>query len=386
MYHRDALTGPLLRLILAFLAGTAAEVRSEPVISEFMASNGTTLQDSDGLYADWIELYNTSTAPVDLGGWYLTDSAGNKSKWQFPAVTLPARSYLVVFASNKNRRVASGQLHTNFALSNEGEYLALIKPDGVTVATEFAPRFPPQSRDVSYGQALRTDGRMGTVGYFEAPSPGKPNASLAGGALSGTVSFSHEAGPFSAPFSLTLSGAAPGQKIRYVLATPALATGALPAPTANSAQFTGPILIDRSVAVRAAIFADDDSAMSKTATTYYAKFDPNAANFSSSLPVLVVDTMGTGPLEKDGIDHPAWIYVYGADATPDFPSAPDLITPAEITVRGSSSATFPKKGYNLKLTDNLGENQVRPLLDLPEHAKWPWSPPGSSIPVTSTTR
>jgi hypothetical protein len=66
-------------------------------------------------------------------------------------VSLAADDYLVVFASSKDRAVAGGQLHTNFKLNGNGEYLALVEPDGVSVAHEYAPRFPRQLADVSYG-------------------------------------------------------------------------------------------------------------------------------------------------------------------------------------------------------------------------------------------
>ena len=58
---------------------------------------------------------------------------------------------MIVFASNKNRAVSGQELHTNFAISGDGEYLALVQPDGVTIASQFAPGFPAQQTDVSYG-------------------------------------------------------------------------------------------------------------------------------------------------------------------------------------------------------------------------------------------
>lgn len=109
-------------------------------INEFMASNQTTLADEDGAY--WLELYNAGVDPVDLTGWYLTDNALQKNKWQMPAVTLNPGGYLVIFASGKNRSVVGNPLHTNFSLSAAGEYLGLIKPDGTTVIDEYAPTFP----------------------------------------------------------------------------------------------------------------------------------------------------------------------------------------------------------------------------------------------------
>ena len=115
------------------------------VISEFMALNHSTLKDADGDYSDWIEIHNTTAAPVSLGGWSLTDDATMLGKWHFPAVTLAADGYLTVFASGKNRSVAGSELHTNFQLNSDGEYLALVQADGSTIATQFAP-FPRSAR------------------------------------------------------------------------------------------------------------------------------------------------------------------------------------------------------------------------------------------------
>ncbi|MCH8044216.1 MAG: lamin tail domain-containing protein [Planctomycetes bacterium] len=124
-----------------------------PVISEFMAINEDALQDEDGDFTDWVEIHNPSRDAIDLDGWHLSDDQGDLSRWTFPATTLEAGEYLVVFASAKDRATAGSELHTNFKLDGSGEYLGLIEPDGVTVASQFSPQFPPQSKDVSYGLA-----------------------------------------------------------------------------------------------------------------------------------------------------------------------------------------------------------------------------------------
>jgi hypothetical protein len=129
------------------------------VISEFMASNGSKqplaeggLLDEDGESSDWIEIYNPTDQTVHLGGWYLTDNADNLEQWQFPAgVALNPGQFLVVFASGKDRASAVSELHTNFRLDVEGDYLALVQSDGVTIAHEYSPKFPQQLTDVSYG-------------------------------------------------------------------------------------------------------------------------------------------------------------------------------------------------------------------------------------------
>lgn len=159
-------------------AGALSSLSAAPIISEFMASNQKTVADEDGDFSDWIEIYNPDAAPVNLAGWRLTDNAGNPGKWAFPEVTLQPGDFLLVFASNKNRRVPGAPLHTNFALSAGGEYLALLSPEGEK-STEFAPAFPPQEEDVSYGSPfssanLITAGQ--TVRYL-VPASASPETS-----------------------------------------------------------------------------------------------------------------------------------------------------------------------------------------------------------------
>src|SRR6266496_5609327 len=148
---RIALSFPILiPSVLGSLAFSVGAV-DDLVISEFMAQNDTTLADEDGDFPDWIEIYNAGTNTVNLNGWFLTDDPGTFNLWRFPSTNLQANGYLLVFASNKNRRIPGAPLHTNFKLNNSGDYLALVKPDGITVQSAYAPAFPLQVGDVSYG-------------------------------------------------------------------------------------------------------------------------------------------------------------------------------------------------------------------------------------------
>ncbi len=130
-----------------------------PIISEFVASNSSTLVDGFGESSDWIELFNSGDAAIDLNGWHLTDARSNPSKWTFPTTVLQPGDYLVVFASGADMPDPSGHLHTNFRLSSSGEYLALVSPEGVAVSQYFADgEYPKQRSDVSYGVGqLSTD-------------------------------------------------------------------------------------------------------------------------------------------------------------------------------------------------------------------------------------
>ena len=139
---------------LVWLLLNAAAARGEVVLSEFMAANDHVLADENGDFSDWIELFNAGNQPENLDGWYLTDSPDHLTKWRLPAEILLPQKHRIVFASNKDRALAGLPLHTNFRLASSGGYVALIKPDGFTVASAFGPGYPRQFPDISYGLAV----------------------------------------------------------------------------------------------------------------------------------------------------------------------------------------------------------------------------------------
>ncbi len=140
----------ILLCAAVFLAAAAPNFQAAVVLNEFMAENDGFLHDQDGDSPDWIELHNNSLAAVNLAGWHLTDTPTNLTKWTFPAVEIPSGGFLLVFASGKDRAVAGAELHANFQLENGGGYLALVEPDGATIATAFT-NYPTQHRNVSFG-------------------------------------------------------------------------------------------------------------------------------------------------------------------------------------------------------------------------------------------
>jgi hypothetical protein len=387
MYSLNALLRRGLAAVSLAIGGllslaSAPATRAEPVISEFMASNSATLADDDGAFSDWIEIYNPDATAVNLNGWFLTDNTKERKKWPFPAVSLPAKGYLVVFASTKNRRDPARTLHTNFALDAGGEYLALVRPDGETATTEYSPGFPAQRSDVSYGSATTTADNSGPVAFLQLPSPRARNSGARGSALSEAVNFSRAAGPFATPFALELSGAVGNQVIRYLLIAPSSLGAASLEPTSTSPQYTGPLNITTSVVVKAAVFSANGASQGTAASRHFVKANntgaPGILSFTSILPVVLLDNHGFGPLSKDNKDHEGWIYRYPAQSrgAASLAATPDLATPVAMTVRGSSSAGFPKKSYGIELHHPTGGHSSLPLLGSTADDDWsliaPW--------------
>ncbi len=101
-------------------------------VSEVMLSNKATLADENGLFPDWIELYNYGAETLSLGG--LTLSKGG-DRWALPARELGPGEYLLIFCDGSG----SDDAHASFSLSKDGVTLLLEDADGALIEEFRAP-------------------------------------------------------------------------------------------------------------------------------------------------------------------------------------------------------------------------------------------------------
>ena len=222
-------------------------------ITELAASDLSGLPDEDGDHADWIEITNFGNAPAALADWCLTDNFRKPTRWRFPRLTLAPGQRLLVFASGKNRRDPARPLHTNFKLNDRGEYLALVKPDGQTIAQEFLPKYPRQRGAVSFG--LRegfqlSDGHAGVPAgaytYFDHPTPGLPNTGEVH-SLVAELKASTGGRVSDSPVALALVTRTPGARILYT-------TNGSPPSETSGLVYRQPLRIATTTGLRAAAF------------------------------------------------------------------------------------------------------------------------------------
>ena len=224
--------------VVLSLAALGYSSQAQVLVNEVSASNLAHQADNFGEFEDYIELFNTTGAAVDLSGWYLSDSQNNNTKFQFPAgATIDANGHLLVWCSGRNTSVGNIH-HTGFKLNQtQSERAVLSTPDGTIVSNfELEQR---TKADHSWGRT--TDG-AGTWSLFTTPTPGQPNVNARTYYAASPV-FSEAAGFFPGGINLALSSPDPDVQIRYTL------NGTT--PTAASALYGGPIPINATTAVRA---------------------------------------------------------------------------------------------------------------------------------------
>lgn len=333
------------------------------MINEFLAVNGTGLRDEDQDRSDWVELLNTGPDAVSLEGWHLTDDAARLDRWTFPATNLPGGGLLVVFASGKDRAVAGKPLHTDFKLEGGGEYLALVRPDGVTIEDQYAPVYPPQSQDISYGWHADRLGR----GYFQVPTPGQLNGAAADG-VAGPPVYSRTSCAVTGSFSLVLSSTHAGAVIRYTT------DRSLPGET--SAAYSTPIAVSSTLQVRARVYATNLTP-GPVVTHTYVLLAADAGAFSSDLPIVIVDTIGQGEIPEDntGTAHGGFLALYdrASDGRSRLSGSPTLFTRAAFSRRGESTLRATGEKPNLSVEaweDGTDEPRAVAPLGLPEESDW----------------
>ena len=119
-------------------------INEDPIlqITEVLTENVSSLSDEQGRFSDAIELFNSGSEPVWLGGYWLSDSAENRFRYHLPSRMLAPGSYQVIYCDGENYVAESGQIHGSFGLS-AGDHLCLTDQQGRY--TELAVQFPGEN-------------------------------------------------------------------------------------------------------------------------------------------------------------------------------------------------------------------------------------------------
>ncbi len=230
----------VLIIVILFTQNAFAQV----VINEYSCANSTGAGHSDmfGEREDWVELYNTSGVAINLNGYYLSDKAGNPTKFQIPgSISIPANGYMMVYASKRAQIAGGSEIHTNFKLTQTKFEKIILADAGGTII---------DSLTIIPNQHLHSRGRTTDGGAsWSVFTSATPNGANSGAQLeyARKPSLSVPAGFYPGAQSVTITTPDPNITIHY--------TTDGSEPTVGSSTYSAPINIATTTVLRAKCFS-----------------------------------------------------------------------------------------------------------------------------------
>ena len=336
---------PVLLAAILSIPATA-----QVVINEVNTSNMGGIADSFGGREDWVELYNTTSATVDLSGWYVSNKVNNPTKWAFPAgASIPANGYLMVYCSKRNT-AAGAAYHTSFKLNQSDNDHVVLSDPSATIVDDLL--LDPRTK-VDHSRGRTTDG-AGTWSLFPNPTP---NASNVGASpfYAPRPQLSPAAGFYGGATNVSMSTSDPNSTIRYTL------DGS--EPTAASTAYTGPVPIAATTVVRAACFSSTPGVPSSfmETNTYFI----NASHTTAVLSIAgdQVDELLNG---NNGIEPYGSFEYFGPDQ-----QLRDEAT-GQFNKHGNDSWAYPQRGFDYVTRDQSGYNDAihYPIFNASDRSKF----------------
>lgn len=337
----------LLLLCIAFRS------ESQIIINEVCSYNGSAVEDEDDDESDWFELFNSGSNIESLMGYSIADNNGEK--WFFPDIQMTPGSFLLIFASGKNR--TQPRLHTSFKLSRKGDKLLLYNPFG-SISDSLV--FGEMQLNNSIGRF--PDGDNNNLFLFNVPSPAASNnASQHYNSYAEKPVFSEKSGFYNSGKVISISSAA--SEIRFTT------DGSIPDKT--SPLYSTVFELNNTNVIRARTFGADSTILpSETVTNTY------IVGFSTHLPVISISTNPENLWNED-----TGIYVMGLHADSVYPYFganfwQDWEVPAHVEFfetnkalafeqdlglsinGGSVSRTRPQKSFRLTAKNKYGKSKM----------------------------
>ena len=319
-------------LIIFALSIISFNSDAQVIINEYSCSNMSGYTDNFGEREDWVELYNTTGAAIDLTGYYLSDKASDLLKWPIPSGSIPANGFKMVIASKRDV-VNGAELHPNFNLKQtQNEWIILSNTFGNVVDSIKIVNMTKANHSCGRSTNGAPDWKL-----FTTPTPNANNV----GALpwyEPKPTMSVAPGFYPAAQLVALSCTDPLATIRY--------TTDGTDPTAASTAYTVPINIATTTVLRAVAFGANQPSFTET-NTYF-------INVTHTVPVVSVCSQGVYNLIANGQQ---WA---PANKIGSFELFDSLAFKAEgegnFNKHGNDSWSYNQRGFDFIMRDQFGYN------------------------------
>lgn len=148
----------LLIAVLSCVGIAQAQGRKALRINEVMVQNDSNFIDDYGLHTAWIELFNSSYAPMEISSIYLTDDPAQPKKYPVPLgdvnTEIPPRQHVIFWADGEPNK---GTFHLSFTLKpGQDNWIGVYDANGISLIDSITV---PASLQANYTFARKEDGK-----------------------------------------------------------------------------------------------------------------------------------------------------------------------------------------------------------------------------------
>jgi len=311
-------------------------IKSGLIISEVMPSNAKYMIQSDGEYYDWVEVKNISGSNIRLANYSLSDDPDKLHKFTLPDVTLaPGECYIIICSGNTE---LTGQyIHAPFTISREEGWVYLSKRSESGISDMIRVFDAPYQASVG-----RVDGENGTY-YFTTPTPGTSNGSGVE-FISATPQVLTADGVYNDVDSVIVELNGDG-KLYYTT------DGSY--PTANSKQYTGPITLTKTTALRV-VSIESGKLTSDVVTAVY------IINENHTLPVVSIVAVPETLFGGSGIyTNYNWDREVRCNLKLFELDGQSFTIDAGVKMHGHTGLQAPKKSFKINFRNRYGEEYLK---------------------------
>jgi len=311
------------------------QILAQVVVNEYSVSNLSDYYDNYDKSEDWIELYNNSANSVNLGGYALSDSPDNPTKWVIPnEIILPAYGFVTFWCSGRDELFGTNY-HTNFRLKQTGnnpESVVFADPDGNIIGA-----YELYITKLGHSMGREIDG-TGTMKVCTSPTKGSTNST--GSFYDGYAAkpeMDIEAGFCDEGFKVSITSSDTNATIHY--------TTDGYKPSSLSPVYSDSVLIDETQIVKAIAIQNNDSILPSFIefNTYFIDVEHHLAVLSTSSdelePLLEGDEYlrPHGTIEYFNVDMERTSFGYG-----------------EYNKHGQDSWFLPHRSFDYIARDEMG--------------------------------
>jgi gliding motility-associated-like protein len=337
----NRISPPFFVVLFAALFSSLA-ASSQVVINEFSCSNYSL--NVAGNNEDFVELFNPTGGPVDIGGWFMSDNIDNPTKFEIPAGTIvPPNGFLTIICSGSAQDgvlYAGGFLNTNFRIHQCKQESVVLADALGNILESYTYGTDVETNQEDHSWARNTDGTPGWK-VCTNPTPNATNAGAAGFMFDGYVPkpVLGEAPGYHANALAVAITAESGMEIHYTL------DGYR--PDDSTLPYVAPIGLFETTVVRA-VAIDPTGVLAPSFVETNTYFFGNDAH---SIRVVSV----SGPGLEDGEwfgDEPMHIEFFHEDGSFWVEAEGDS------NEHGNDSNAYPQKGFDYVTRDQMGHDDV----------------------------